>query len=145
MVKTNEKYHGKCNLSISTVVMNYLKKQRVRNRAAISLPEFALFSRRSLVCAMLNIFVREFISMRALFAPLFTFTLAISRPFEKLLAFNNPYLTVALSLTSFVIRSVSASASVRIPHVPCCSSVCLFLRETNLHGRFSRQRVSADL
>lgn len=51
--------------------------------------------------------------MRALFAPLFTFTLAISRPFKKLLAFDNPYSTVALSLTSFVIRSVFASASAR--------------------------------
>lgn len=46
MVETNEKCHGERNFPISTVVMNYLKKQRV-HRAAISLPEFALFSRRS--------------------------------------------------------------------------------------------------
>lgn len=45
MVPTNEKYHGECNFPISTV-MNYPKKQRAY-RAAISLPEFALFSRRS--------------------------------------------------------------------------------------------------
>lgn len=42
----DEIYDGGCNCPISTVMMNYLKKH-CAFRAVISLPEFALFSRRS--------------------------------------------------------------------------------------------------
>lgn len=121
--------------------MNYICESTLRLSSRIcDLPEIALFSRRRVVrfyakCLRVYVCVSvcECVHLCALSGSLrfFTFTpLSSSRPFKKLLAFNNSYLTVALSLTSFVIRSVFASVSARIP----CSSVC----ETNLHGRFSR-------
>lgn len=121
-------------------MLNYQKvafSPGARSRHDLSLPEFTLVSLVAVACAITALRVRVYAPYSLLRSlP----SLAISRLSFKKLLVNNPYLTVALSLTSFVIRSVFAS----VLEAPCASlfraSFMFFFScpITNLHSRAPR-------